>query len=68
MGNTKILASGEFLNGGPVAGYGWTATYLQKAEDGSLILDRRSSGAGLVFMLLPIAISDDAWLRFSPKR
>ncbi len=51
----------------PIAGLFSGATYLRKADDGSLIIKRHEAVVGLVFMMLPIAWSETGWMRFPAK-
>jgi hypothetical protein len=63
----KILAHRGLPDGGDIFGYSWGATYLRKAGDGSLIVGHRGGVVGLVFMLFPVATSENDWLRFRAK-
>lgn len=48
-----------------VSGWERTVYWIRKASDGSLIVQIRSSGAGVVFVV-PVAGSTTEWVRFAP--
>jgi len=67
----EILAHGPSLpegTGDPLFGPEWGATYLRPARDGSLIVEGRGSGVGLIFMVVPFAFSETSWTRFAEKQ
>lgn len=38
------------------------------AQDGSLVMEQRELGAGVIFMIVPIGTKASSWLRFPPAR
>ena len=52
--------------GNPLVGVESNSTTLAKAEDGSLVVEKTTSAAGLVYMFLPVAVYGRGWYRFPP--
>jgi hypothetical protein len=48
----------------PLAGVEHDTATLSKAADGALIVRRHETDAGLVYMFLPVGMSDSSWSRY----
>jgi hypothetical protein len=53
---------------GVAKGIGWDKVVLRKTADGSLMLRKGGLFSGLIFMVVPVAVSTEDWYLFKPAR